>query len=257
VFLDLEDGVPPTEKPTARKMVAAALARPAGGPMRLVRLNAVASPWFGDDIEQVLVPGIEGVVVPKVERAEEVVTVAHLLDEFERRVSLPQGKVRIVVAIESALGLVRAPAIAASHPRILALMFGAEDFALDLGLGTQREGEARELVYSRSALVVAAASARVLSIDGVFPNLEDTAGLLADAVQARRLGFDAKSTFNPRQLDLLNRIFSPRPDELEHARLVVAAFEEAQARGDGSVALGGQLVDLPIVRRAQRLLEAT
>src|SRR5262249_35164997 len=152
-----------------------------------------------------------------------------------------------VAAIESATGLLAAPAIAAAHERMLALMFGAEDFALDLGLGTQREGEARELLYARSALVMASAAGRILSIDGVFPDLDDEEGLLRDVHQARRLGFSAKSTFNPRQVELINQVFSPASDEVEYAKAVVAAFDDAQARGDGSVAVGGQLVDLPIV----------
>ena len=255
VFLDLEDGVPPPEKAAARDMVRETLGRPPGGPMRLVRVNAVGSPWFAEDIATVVVPGIEGVTLPKVEEPSVVVEVASQLSELERQAGIPEGQTRIVAAIESARSLINAAAVAAAHPRVLALMFGAEDFALDLGLGTQREAEARELVFARSSIVVAAASARALSIDGVFPNLEDPEGLDLDVVQARRLGFSAKSTFNPRQIEVINRVFSPSPDEVEYARKVVKAFEEAQARGDGSVAVGGQLVDLPIVRRGQRLLE--
>jgi citrate lyase subunit beta/citryl-CoA lyase len=188
--------------------------------------------------------------VPKVESADDIRVVADALAGFD-----PDGTVGIVAAIESATGLLRAAEIAAAHPRMLALMFGAEDYALDLGLGTKREGEAGELVYARSALVVAAAAARLISIDGVFPDLDDPDGLLADVVQARRLGFSAKSTFNPRQIDVINERFSPTPDELAYARRVAAAFEEATARGDASVAVGGQLVDRPIVLRAQRLLD--
>jgi citrate lyase subunit beta/citryl-CoA lyase len=89
----------------------------------------------------------------------------------------------------------------------------------------------------------------------VFPDLDDPDGMLADIQRSRDLGFTGKSTFNPRQLDDINRLFNPQPDELEYAQRVVAAFDTAQARGDGSVAVGGQLVDLPIVMRAQRLLE--
>jgi len=121
-------------------------------------------------------------------------------------------------------------------------------------LGTNRVGEAAEMLYARSAVVVASASARILSIDGVFPNLDDPEGMEADIVQARRLGFTSKSTFNPRQVAEINRFFSPQSDEIAYARKVVAGFEEAGARGDASVAVGGQLVDLPIVLRAQRLL---
>ncbi len=250
VFLDLEDGVIPEEKPVARELVAEVLRRAAPGPLRTVRVNAVGTDWFRQDLEWILVPGLEGLCLPKVETAAEVQAAADALASFD-----PDGAVGIVAAIESAAGLLRAPEIAAAHPRVLALMFGAEDYALDIGLGTKREGEARELLFARSAVVVAAAAARVLSIDGVFPDLEDTEGLLADIIQARRLGFDAKSTFNPRQVALINERFSPTPDELAYARRVARAFEEAVARGDASVAVGGQLVDRPIVLRAQRLLE--
>src|SRR5690606_16363643 len=97
---------------------------------------------------------------------------------------------------------------------------------------------------------------RAWSVDGVFPNLEDPDGLHADTVQARNLGFSAKSTFNPRQIELINGIFSPRPDEIEYARRVAAGFREAEARGDASVAVGGQLVDRPILLRALNLLES-
>jgi citrate lyase subunit beta/citryl-CoA lyase len=255
VFLDLEDGVPFAEKPAARALVAAALGRPPGGPMRLVRLNAVGTPDGEEDFERVLVPGLEGVCAPKVEHPDDVRRVADKLAGFEEDTDLPLGTVRIVAAMESAAGLLAAPAIAGADPRVLGLMFGSEDFALDLGLGTERQGEARELVYARSALVVAAAATHVASIDGVFPNLDDEDGLRRDVLQARRLGFTAKSTFNPRQVALINEVFSPSPDEVEYARRVSDAFDAAQARGDGSVAIGGQLVDRPIVLRAQRILE--
>jgi len=245
VFFDLEDGVLPEEKPAARELIAETLRRAAPGPLRTVRVNAVGTDWFREDLEAILVPGLEGVCVPKVEWPEQVVQVAERLP----------GEVGIVVAIESAAGLIRAPEIAAAHPQVIGLMFGAEDYALDLGLGTKREGEAGELVFARSALVVAAAAARVLSIDGVFPDLDDAEGLTADVLQARRLGFDGKSTFNPRQIGLINERFSPTADELAYAHRVASAFEEAVARGDASVAVGGQLVDRPIVLRAQRLLD--
>jgi citrate lyase subunit beta / citryl-CoA lyase len=257
VFLDLEDGVPVAEKAAARRLVVEVLDRPDFKPRRFVRLNSMVSPWFDDDLKAVVVPGLDGVCLPKVESATEVLRLASCLHELERQRSMGSGTVRVVAAVESACGLLAAPAIAASHSRVEALMFGAEDFALDLGLGTHRSGESRELIHARSSLVVAAASARVGSIDGVFPDLDDPEGLAADILQARRLGFTGKSTFNPRQLDVINREFSPSPDEIDYAKKVVAAFEDAQSRGEGSVAVGGQLVDLPIVMRAKRLLEAS
>lgn len=249
VFFDLEDGVVPEAKAPARENIAAVLRAAKPGPLRTVRVNSVASQWFGDDMEAIVGPGLEAVCVPKVEAAADLDPVLAWLERADA-----DGSVRIIAAIESAAGLLRAPEIAAAHPRVLAIMFGAEDYALDIGLATKREGEAAELVYARSAVVVAAAAARVLSIDGVFPDLDDPEGLLADIVQARRLGFSAKSTFNPRQVELINQHFSPTEDELRYARRVVDAFDDATRRGDAAVAVGGQLVDLPIVARAQALL---
>jgi citrate lyase subunit beta/citryl-CoA lyase len=249
VFLDLEDGVVPPQKATARAMVARVLRDERPGPLRTVRVNAVGTDWFRADMEAIVGPGLEAVCVPKVERAMDLEPVVELLDDTD-----PVGAVRIVATIESAAGLLRAAEIAAAHRRVLAIMFGAEDYALDLGLPAKREAEAAELVYARSASVVAATAARVLSIDGVFPDLDDPEGLLREVIQARRLGFTAKATFNPRQVQVINEQFSPTADELEYARRVAEAFEEASRRGHASVAVGGQLVDLPIVHRAQALL---
>lgn len=253
VFLDLEDGVLPGSKAQAREMVAAALITPFR-PQRYVRLNA-APDWFAGDLAAVIPSAPDGVCLPKCDSPDQVLELAARLDDLERRSSLAPGSTRIVAAIESPAAILAAAAIAAAHPRVAGLMLGAEDLALDIGLGTAREGEAAELLFARSMVVYAAAAARVISIDGVFPNLDDQQGMERDTLQARRLGFTAKSTFNPRQVEVINRIFSPRPDEITYAQLVADAFQAAEARGDASVAVGGQLVDRPIVLRAQRLLE--
>lgn len=254
VFLDLEDGVLPGSKTQARTMVAAALRAPFR-PQRYVRLNAASTEWFADDLAEVIPAAPDGVCLPKCEDPGQVAELASRLDDIERQALIEPGSIRIVAAIESPAAILSAAAIARAHPRIVGLMLGAEDLALDIGLGTAREAEAAELLFARSMLVYAAAAARVGSIDGVFPNLDDAEGTERDTLQARRLGFTAKSTFNPRQVEVINRIFSPRPDEIEYARQVVDAFQAAGARGDASVTVGGQLVDRPIVLRAQRLLE--
>ena len=254
VFLDLEDGVLPDAKPKARTMVAAALRTPFG-PQRYVRLNAASTKWFAADLAEIVPAAPAGVCLPKCDDADQVSSLAARLKDLERRHSLESGSIRIVAAIESPAAVMAAASIARAHPRVAALMLGAEDLALDIGLGTARVGEAAELIFARSMVVYAAAAARVVSIDGVFPNLDDPDGMERDTLQARRLGFTAKSTFNPRQVAVINRVFSPQPDEIAYARLVVDAFGAATSRGDGSVAVGGQLVDRPIVLRAQRLLE--
>jgi citrate lyase subunit beta/citryl-CoA lyase len=255
IFLDIEDGVLPAEKAQARRMIADALQEPDGGPLRYVRVNAPSTPWLKPDLEAVVAPGLAGICLTKVARPQDVLETAALIESLEQQRGLAAGAVRILAAIEGARGLMNALAIADSDPRVVGLMFGAEDYALDLGLGTRREKEAAELIVARSLIVNAAAAANVLSIDGVFPNLDDPDGLLADVKQARRLGFTSKSTFNPRQIDVINQVFSPQSDEVEYARRIAAGFREAEARGDASVAVGGQLVDRPIVLRALRILE--
>ncbi|MCC6466826.1 MAG: CoA ester lyase [Alphaproteobacteria bacterium] len=256
VLLDIEDGVLPAEKAEARHMIAAAVSKPwTGGPAVFVRVNALSTPWLKDDLEQVVLPGVDGICLTKVTRAPDIHVLADMLDALERRRGIPAGQLKILAAVESARGLLNASQIADAHPRVHALMFGAEDYALDIGLGARREKEAAELIYARSSIVVAAAAANILSIDGVYPNLDDPAGLLADTNQARRLGFTCKSTFNPRQIEVINQVFSPQPHEIDYARKVAQGFREAEARGDASVAVGGQLVDRPILLRALRLLE--
>ena len=256
IMLDIEDGVAPGEKDTARKLIAAALGRERlrRSPARFVRINAIGHERMAADLEAVLRPGLDGLVLPKVETPEEVLKVAAILKEREPAVKVERGGVKFLVAIESPKGLLNAPAIAASTDRVIGLMFGAEDYGRELGLPTSREGEARDLIYARSAMVVAAASAHVQAVDGVWVDLQDGVGLLGFARQSRRLGFSGMSLIHPSQIDPINGVFSPTPEEIDYSQRVVQAYDEAVARGDGSIAFGGQLIDRPIVERARRTL---
>lgn len=257
IMLDIEDGVAPSEKDTARKQIAEALGqkKAPGSPARFVRINAIGHPRMDADLEAVVRPGLEGLVLPKVETAEEVLKVDKILTVQEPKLGIEAGTVKLLIAIESPKGLFNAPAIAACSPRLIGMMFGAEDFGREIGLPTAREGEARDLLYARSALVVAAASAHVQAVDGVWVDLTDTDGLLGFARQSRRLGFSGMSLIHPSQIDPIHSVFSPTKEEIAYAREVLKAFQEADARGDGSIALGGQLIDRPIVDRAQRTLD--
>ena len=223
------------------------------GPARYVRVNRDLGPRDAD-LAAVLRRGLDGIVAPKVDHADEIADLARDLDEREDAAGLERGSIRLVPSIESAQGLLEAHAIAASSERVVALLFGAEDFARDLGLPTAREGEAAELVYARSAIVVAAVAARRQAIDGIWPDVADNDGLRRDAVQARRLGFSGKSLIHPGQIETINDVFSPSAAEVSHARRVIDAFEEAQRKGLGAVALDGTLLDQPIVERARRTL---
>jgi citrate lyase subunit beta/citryl-CoA lyase len=256
-ILDLEDGVPPAAKDAARLAVADALARPPqGGPLRFVRIQRALSDAGDADLDAVVRSGLDGIVAPKVRRAEEIVWLADELEAREVLARVAPGTFRIFASIENAAALVDAPRIAAASDRVIGLMFGSEDFALDLGLPTKREGEAAELLYARSATVVAAASAGKLAIDGIWPDIDDAAGLRADSLRARRLGFTGKTLIHPGQIAVVNEVFSPTAAEVDEARRVVRAFDEALGRGHGAVALDGQMVDAPVVDRARRVLRA-
>ncbi len=255
IMLDIEDGVTPAAKPEARERIASALDSPRrAGPWRFVRINDVGHPDLAADLDCAVQPGLDGLVLPKVESPEQVRDVAAMVADRERARGLPVDSGWFLVSIESPRGLLIAPAIATSSPRIMGLMFGAEDFGRELGLPIIREREARELIYARSAVVVAAAAGGVQAIDGVWPDLNDTDGLSQDCQQARRLGFSGKSLIHPSQIAPINAVFSPTRDDLEYARWVIAAFEEAQARGEGAIAFGGQLIDLPVVERARQTI---
>jgi len=256
-ILDLEDGVPSASKDVARRAIADVLARPSqGGPLRFARIQRALSDAGEADLDAVVRSGLDGIVAPKVRRAEEMAWLADALETRERRMTIAPGAIRIIASIESAAALVDAPRIAAASQRVIGLAFGSEDFALDLGLPTKREGEAAEMLYARSATVVAAASAGKFAFDGIWPDIDDAAGLRADSLRARRLGFAGKTLIHPGQIAVVNEVFSPSDAEVDEARRVVRAFDEALGRGSGAVALGGQMLDAPVVERARRVLRA-
>lgn len=257
IMLDIEDGVAPNEKDSARRNIAESLGREKTprSPARYVRINAIGHARMEADLEAVVRPGLEGLVCPKVDTVDEVRKVAAILDEKEPGSKLPKGSVKLLIAIESPRGLLNAPAIAAASERIIGIIFGAEDFGREIGLPAVREGEARDLIYARSAIVIAAAAAHVQAVDGVWVDLNDNPGLLGFAKQSRQLGFSAMSCIHPAQVDAINTVFSPTPEEIDYCRKVLQAFEEANARGDGSIAFGGQLIDRPIVERARRTID--
>ena len=207
------------------------------------------------DLEAVLRPGLDGLVLPKVETPEEVLKVDGIVTERERGLGMERGIVRFLIAIESPKGLLNAPAIASCSSRVMGLMFGTEDFSREIGLSLVREGEAQDLIYARSAIVIAAASAHVEVVDGVWVDLNNTDGLWGFARQSRRLGFSGMSLIHPSQIDPINSVFSPTQEEMDYAQKVVKAYDEAVTRGDGSISFGGQLLDRPIVERARRTLE--
>ena len=255
VMFDLEDGVPPAEKNTARGMMPETLDRPSGGMLRFVRIHPAGTKEIEVDLPAVIRPGLDGLTLTKVHCPEDVLQVSQILDEREGRVGLQPGSVRLLATIESARGLIQAPTIAASSPRLVGLMFGAEDFAMDLGLFNVRQVEAGDFLYARSALVVAAASEGLQVIDRVYTEIRNPMGLEKDTRFARDLGFTGKALIHPAQIEVVEEVFRPSDTEVEYARRVVDAFEAAEAAGAGAVAVDGQMVDLPVVERARRVLQ--
>ena len=251
LIFDLEDGVPEAEKDVARSRVAAALDGARGGPTRFVRVHDAGSSELDADLQAIARAGLQGLVLPKVQGPEDVLQMCRWLDRHETRAGIPSGGVRLLATIESARGLVQAPAIASVTSRLVGLMFGAEDFALDLGLFSH---PGQGLVnYARSALAVAAASGQIRAIDKVFTDISDPDGLAVEARQARDLGFTGKAVIHPGQVGAVNEIFSPTEVEERWARRIVEAFEERADEGPATV--DGQMGDRPILQRARRILD--
>ena len=255
LMLDIEDGVPQQEKQTARQTHRGCAGKSRGSAPR-PRASCGSAPsqyeHITADLAHIVQPGLDGLVLPKVETPQQIQLVDAILRAREIEKGITAGKTSLLIAIESPLGLLNAYAIATSSPRVVGLLFGAEDLGKELGLPLRREGEASELQFPRSTLVVAARAANIQAVDGVWPDLSDPEGLKRYAIQARRLGFSGMSLIHPGQIDLINQVFGPTADEVAYCLKVIEAFDAALARGDGSIAFGGQLIDLPIIERAKR-----
>ena len=253
VILDLEDAVPPAEKPTARQMIRERL----GGPLLagltvFARVNPGETPYFRDDVRAVVAPGLTGILLPKVEHPEQLREANMLIAQSEVKVGLSLGTIRLIPILETVLGVLCARELASETPRTLAVAFGAEDFTLDLGV--ERTSEGLETRYPRAMVALAARAAGVAAIDTPWTDIADRDGLLREAREARQLGYSGKQAIHPSQVEPINAIFAPSRAELDWARRVVDAYEEAVARGTGAIQLDGKLIDVPMVARARRIL---
>ena len=250
---DLEDSVPDAEKDTARSTVADVLPELAqAGPLVVPRVNAMESGLLEADLYAVIGPHTFGVSVGKVGTAAEVDAVSQMVERVERDKGVEPGSTRLVLWLESALAVVNAYAVCAASARTVAAAFGAEDFTNDMEV--QRRDDDAEIAYARSAVSVAARAAGVLALDTPFFRFRDSAGLREDALEARMLGYQGKFAIHPAQIDVLSEVFSPSQAEIDYARRVVESFEEAERAGRGSTSLDGEVVDIPVVKRARNLL---
>jgi len=251
LILDLEDSVHPQEKDAARFLVRNALrCIDFGGAERMVRINQL--PLGLEDLAAVIPEAPDLILLPKTEYAEQVREVDLRIREIQARHGL-EAPIWIMPILESALGIENAFTIARASERVVALTIGLEDYTADLGVRKTLEGT--ESQYARARLVNAARAAGVQAIDSVFGDVGDMEGLLAWARRSRALGFDGMGCIHPRQIRVIHEGFAPAPEEIEKALRIVAAFEDAQARGLGVVALGTRMIDPPVVLRAQRLVD--
>ncbi len=251
VILDLEDSVHANEKDAARLVVRNALrCVDFGDAERMVRINQL--PLGLEDLDAIIPERPDLVLIPKTETADQVAEVDTRIRETLGEPADGDPPIWIMPIVETALGVENAFQIAAASPAVVALTIGLEDYTADLGVQKTLEGD--ESLYARGRLVNAARAARVQAIDSVFGDVGDEEGLRAWAGRSRGLGFEGMGCIHPRQIRPIHEAFAPSATEIEKALRVVAAFEDAEARGLGVVSLGTRMVDPPVVLRAQRLV---
>ena len=252
VILDLEDAVAVAEKSATREKVVTALRTPRRA-LGYVRINAFDTPFCFDDLQAVVVPGVDGIVLPKVESPDQIVAVEWAVAALERSRGLAEGGIDLMPIIETGRGMAALRDIARSGTRARRLSFGAGDYTLDVGMRwTMTE---RELDHVRTAIVVESRAARLdPPVDTVFIRLGQPEPFRRSTELARDLGFQGKLCIHPEQVGPVNETFSPTDDEVAKSERYVAAFEEAEAKGSASIQVDGYFIDYPIVENARRTL---
>lgn len=254
VILDLEDAVSPTEKDAARILVRNALGLMGFGCQTVVRINSLDSGLCQRDLEEIVPQKPTALMLPKTACAEDIRQLSDAVSQLEAKHGLADGSIRLIPLLETALGVQNAFEIAAASDRVLGLFLGGEDLTADLRCKRTKEG--KEIDYARHRVVCAARAAGVEAFDTPFTDVNDDDGLLVDAQYAKALGFSGKASISPRHVAGINAVFSPTQAEIEYAKEVLQAIEEAKRQGRGAIALHGKMVDAPIVNRARQTLEA-
>jgi len=278
IILDLEDSVAPTEKDAAQLLVRNALRSvDFYGGERMVRINQL--PKGLDDLKFIVPHNVHVILIPKCESAQQVKDVEKEVERLKKSpsstLSLPvrrsynedgregalkssplrgelKGGPYFMPIIESALGVIKAYEIASASKNICALTIGLEDYTADIG--TQRTNEGKESFLARQMIVNAAKAAGIQAIDSVFSDVSDMEALRKSVIEAKSLGFEGKGCIHPRQIPVVHKAFAPTAEEIEKAKKIVLAFEEAEKKGLGVVSLGSKMIDPPVVKRALRIL---
>lgn len=253
--LDLEDAVAPDQKPAARLSVAQTL-RTAdfGTKEKEVRINSLSTPFGREDVEVVVPARPHTLVVPKVSGIQDVQEVDDLVTGVEKAHGLPVGEVQLVPVIETPLGVINVESIAMASPRVTGIIFGSGDYTASTH--ATRSGEEWEFLYPRTKILLACRAAGIHAIDTPCGKVKDMEGLERSARRARVLGYDGKAIIHPDHIAIVNRVFSPTPEEIDYARRVIAAVAEAEAAGKGAATLDGQLIETVSAGFAQRTLDS-
>lgn len=253
VLLDLEDSIAPDKKQEARELVRDILAEDFGRITKTVRINGMNTPYAIDDLKTIIPAKPDAVRIPKIESKEDVEHADAIISRLEEKNGIPLGSVKIHAMIETALAVENAFEIAKSSKRIDAITIGGQDLTADMGIGKTESGI--ELAYARGRIVMAAKAARVAAIDTVYADVKNEEGLLAETQMIKDLGFDGKAVIHPRQIGVIHSVFTPSSEEIEKAKEIVDAFNDAKARGVGVFTIGTKMIDAPVVARAEKVLE--
>ena len=254
ILLDLEDSVPRDQKQMARDGLPEAVALLASHKMPVIaRVNADLGECVRD-LEAAILSDIHTIMLPKVMGADHLRLIGDYLSILERQAKLPEGKTRLIALIETAEALLDVPAIAKASPRLTALAFGTEDFSTDCGFppsANALQAPAQSLIFAAKA-----AGLQAIGLPGSIAEIDDMNAYLGCIELGRSIGFDGVMCIHPRQVDVVNRVFTPSDAEFEHAARVVETFDMAVKQGLGAVMLDGKMIDPPIVARAQAMLQS-
>ncbi|MDE1547994.1 citrate (pro-3S)-lyase subunit beta [Jeotgalibaca caeni] len=254
IMFDLEDSVSLKEKDTSRFLVYQAVKTIDYGNTELVvRINGLEE-GGRDDIHAMVRAGIDVIRLPKTETAQDVIDTEAVIEEAEKQCGREVGSTRMMAAIEGPVGVLNALSIAQSSKRLIGIALGAEDYVTAMKTRRFPERNSEELFFARSMIIHAARAVGIAALDTVFSDVNDEETFRKEVEFVKQLGFDGKSVINPRQIPIVNEVYTPSEKEINNAIDVVNAIEEAEAKGSGVIALNGKMIDKPIVERAERTL---
>lgn len=255
IILDLEDAVSPDEKDSARLLVRSAMKNMGFRGVEItVRINSIDTEYWRDDLDAIIPLKPDFIMSPKSGCAEDIKKIDAYITGIEEKCGMDKGGVKLIPLIETALGVENAFNIATASKRVAALFLGGEDLTADLRCKRTKSGN--EINYARTRLVCAARAAGIDVYDTPFTDVNDDAGIIADAEYAKSLGFSGKAAIAPRHVRTINEVFSPSLKDIQYAQDVFEAIRLGKEQGKGAVSLRGKMIDKPIVERARQTLEA-